>query len=405
MRLDPSDTRFLRADFGGADAYKLRTDDLLFTRYNGNRDFVGVCARVPELDSKTVYPDKLIRVRIRHDLADPRYVERAVHTAEARQFIAEKLKTSAGQVGISGADLKNLTIPLAPLPEQKRIADKLDTLLARVDNCRNHLARVPAILKRFRQSVLAAATSGELTEDWRDSEATEWCYERAADVCEKVQSGGTPKEGFVADGIPFLKVYNLVDQVVAFDYKPQFITPSVHAGSMRKSQTLPGDVLMNIVGPPLGKVAIVPSDRPSWNINQALALFRPSTHIASGWLYCVLCSGKNIENIVHDTRGSAGQVNISLSQCRDFVFPIPPAEEQAEIVRRVESLFALADQLEARYTTARTHIDRLTPALLAKAFRGELVPQDPGDTCANPTRGEGRVEPLSRKAKSEPNRR
>lgn len=272
---------------------------------------------------------------------------------------------------------------LAPRSEQTRIADKLDAVLARADACRDRLDRIPDILKRFRQSVLRAAMSGQLSVDWRGGLEPEWAYERAADVCAKVQSGGTPKEGFTEDGIPFLKVYNIVDQKVAFEYKPQFIQPAIHKSSMAKSQTLPGDVLMNIVGPPLGKVAVVPGAHPEWNINQAITLFRPSSRISTGWLYIVLCSGKNIAHIVHETKGSAGQVNISLSQCRDFVFPVPSVEEQAEIVRRVGKLFTLADKLEARHAAARSHTDRLTPALLAKAFRGELVEQNPNDEPAS----------------------
>ena len=277
----------------------------------------------------------------------------------------------------------NAPFVLAPLAEQKRIADKLDHVLALVDACRDRLDRIPTILKRFRQSVLAVATSGKLTEDWRGGDTSSWTYERAADACSKVQSGGTPKEGFAAAGIPFLKVYNIVDQKVAFDYRPQFIAPDIHARSMAKSQVQPGDVLMNIVGPPLGKVAIVPDSHPAWNINQAITLFRPSERISTGWLYCILCGGENIADIVHETRGSAGQTNISLSQCRDFVFPVPPPDEQTEIVRRVESLFAIADRLEDRYTAARAQVERLTSSLLAKAFRGELVPQDPNDEQAS----------------------
>ena len=272
---------------------------------------------------------------------------------------------------------------LAPRAEQTRIADQLDTLLARVNACNDRFNAVPALLKRFRQAVLDAAHSGALTDEWRSKEASQWDYERAADVCAKVQSGGTPKEGFTTAGIPFLKVYNIVNQRVSFDYKPQHIALTIHAGSMAKSCTLPGDVLMNIVGPPLGKVAIVPSKYPGWNINQALTLFRPSERISTGWLYCVLCSGKNIEHIVHETRGSAGQTNISLSQCRDFVFPVPTIAEQAEIVRRVEALFALADRIETRCNVARAKAQRLTPLILAKAFRGELLPQDPNDEPAN----------------------
>ncbi len=280
-------------------------------------------------------------------------------------------------------DIRGFEAPLAPINEQKRIADKLDAVLARVDACRDRLDRIPAILKRFRQSVLAAATSGKLTEDWRGGDISSWTHERAADVCAKVQSGGTPKEGFTHDGIPFLKVYNIVNQKVAFDYKPQYIAPAIHQGTMSKSKVQPGDVLMNIVGPPLGKVAIVPDSNPAWNINQAITLFRPSDRISTGWLYCILCGGENIAEIVHETRGSAGQTNISLSQCRDFIFPVPSVEEQTEIVRRVDSLFEYADRLEARYTSARAQVEKLTPATLAMAFRGELVPQDPNDEPAS----------------------
>jgi type I restriction enzyme S subunit len=66
-----------------------------------------------------------------------------------------------------------------------------------------------------------------------------------------------------------------------------------------------------------------------------------------------------------------------------FHVALPPIEEQHEIVRRVEALFAYADRLEAHYTAVRAKVERLIPALLAKAFRGELVPQDPNDEPAS----------------------
>jgi type I restriction enzyme S subunit len=140
---------------------------------------------------------------------------------------------------------------------------------------------------------------------------------------------------------------------------------------------------MNIVGPPLGKVAIAPDDHDEWNINQAITLFRPSDRIKSQWIYCLLCEGSAIRDIELRTKGSAGQINISLTQCREFIFQVPSLVEQDEILGRVDDLFTLADQLEARLTAARKVVDRLTPALLAKAFRGELVPQDPNDEPAS----------------------
>jgi type I restriction enzyme S subunit len=88
---------------------------------------------------------------------------------------------------------------------------------------------------------------------------------------------------------------------------------------------------------------------------------------------------------------------------------LPPLREQQEIVRRVETLFAYADRLEARCTAAHAQVERVTPALLAKAFRGELVPQDPNDEpaavlleriraarAAQPTAKRGRKPPAAR---------
>ena len=82
------------------------------------------------------------------------------------------------------------------------------------------------------------------------------------------------------------------------------------------------------------------------------------------------------------TAGIAQQ-KISLERFRRFPLQLAPLTEQHEIVRRVESLFAYADRLEARYAAARARIERLTPALLTKAFRGELMPQDPNDEPAS----------------------
>ena len=230
---------------------------------------------------------------------------------------------------VTGKVVRELPILLPPTNEQRRIADKLDRVLARVDAANEHLSHVAPLIKRFRQSVLSAATSGRLTEDWRKNKLQEWKFERADAICAKVQSGGTPKAGFSPQGTPFLKVYNIVNQRIDFDYKPQFIAQEVHEGELKKSITLPDDVLMNIVGPPLGKVAIVSSTSPSWNINQAITLFRPSERILSKWIYIVLCEGTPIRSVLKSTKGSVGQVNISLSQCRAFSIPVPSMPRNA----------------------------------------------------------------------------
>ncbi len=89
-------------------------------------------------------------------------------------------------------------------------------------------------------------------------------------------------------------------------------------------------------------------------------------------MFYFFCEGFSVRSVFNETRGVVGQVNISLSQCRDFVIPVPSLEEQTEIVRRVEALFAKADAIEERYKSLKEKIEQLPQAILGKAFRGEL---------------------------------
>jgi type I restriction enzyme, S subunit len=119
-------------------------------------------------------------------------------------------------------------------------------------------------------------------------------------------------------------------------------------------------------------------------------------------MYALMAEGEGLRDFGEGTT----HTTIYFPELKALHLALASPHEQTEIVRRARELLRLADQLEARYTTARTHLDRLTPALLAKAFRGELVPQDAGHASENPARSDtGRVEPLSRKAKPERNRR
>lgn len=278
---------------------------------------------------------------------------------------------------LSSKSIGEIPFPLPPLPEQQHIVAKLDALFGHLDVLREKLDRIPELLKNFRQQVLTQAVTGELTKEWRvGKELGEWNIEKASDCCHKVQSGGTPKDGFREEGIPFLKVYNIVNNKVDFDYRQQFVTIEAHNSKIKKSILLPGDVLMNIVGPPLNKIAIVPEDFKEWNLNQAITLFRPKDYLNKIFLYYFFCEGASVRSVHNETRGVVGQVNISLSQCRNFEIPIPSIEEQEEIVKRVESLFSLADKIESQYQILKAKIDQLPQAILNKAFRGELVEQE-----------------------------
>ncbi|EMN1227439.1 TPA: restriction endonuclease subunit S [Enterobacter roggenkampii] len=303
-----------------------------------------------------------------------------IHWYRSQAQIIESLGTGTTVKGIRLEVLKALSINLPPFFEQKIIAEKLDTLLAQVDSTKARLEQIPQILKRFRQATLTVAIQGDLTKNWRieNNIINAWTNQKASDLCIKVQSGSTPTGNqFEQNGkIPFLKVYNIVNQKIDFDYKPQFITDEVHRSKSKRSIAFPDDILMNIVGPPLGKIAILTDQYPEWNLNQAITLFRVDKEkLLSKFLYYVLCEGKLVRDVMHETKGIVGQINISLTQCREAIIPCPSLLEQHEIVRRVEQLFAYADTIEKQVNNALTRVNNLTQSILAKAFRGELTAQ------------------------------
>lgn len=352
---------------------QLASGDVVFNNTN-SPELVGKTALYQESEPMA-FSNHMTRIRVNPDRLRPEYLALALHQLWREGYFADKCNNHVSQASISRAVLLESEILLPSLEVQDEFVSDFRQAKGEIDRARNRLATIPALLKKFRQSVLAAACSGQLTADWRGTDdLLMWDEEQAQNVCERVQSGSTPREGFQSfAGIPFLKVYNIVDQKLNFDYKPQFVSETVAASkSMVRSTARPGDVLMNIVGPPLGKVAIVTDQFSEWTFNQALTLFRPSDRISTSWLYVVLTSGLPFEEILMQTRGSAGQSNISLTQCREMILPVPPIDEQSEIVRRVESLFALADSIESRHAEATAQVERTTQAILAKAFRGEL---------------------------------
>lgn len=308
---------------------------------------------------------------------------------------------------IDSEKLESFHLPLPPLAEQTRIAAKLDELLAQVDTLKARIDGIPALLKRFRQSVLAAAVSGRLTEEWRSHNAcsepnnqpiphhsetsdplpTGWVKKTASEICGFITKGTTPPKEKMTAGhgdVPYIKVYNLTfTGVLNFSIDPTFVDNNTHTIDLKRSIVRPGDVLMNIVGPPLGKISIVPASYPEWNINQAIARFTASDGVSPGYLALCLRSDSVLSHAISRAKTTAGQFNLTLEICRELPIPLPPTLEQTEIVRRVEQLFVFADQLEARVKAAQVCIDHLTQSILAKAFRGELVPQDPNDEPAS----------------------
>lgn len=200
-----------------------------------------------------------------------------------------------------------------------------------------------------------------------------WTWIRAGQLCRPISSGSTPDQSVfnTSEGIPYLKVYNIRNQTVDFEYKRQFIALQHHEKKMKRSTLLPGDVIMNIVGPPLGKVAIVPDTFPEWNCNQAISFFRPILQELAPYLYTFLKEGSFLRNI--QLIGTAGQDNISVTKCKYIPIALPPLAEQRRIVAKVEQLMILVDELEAQLTASRTIASKLLEAVVAELTTASLM--------------------------------
>ena len=203
-----------------------------------------------------------------------------------------------------------------------------------------------------------------------------WVWCRLEDIA-YVAAGSTPsKESFVENGVPYIKMYNLRNQKIDFEFHPQYITEEVHNNKLARSRTQPGDLLMNIVGPPLGKLAIIPESLPEANFNQAAVLIRPFKFkpAITQYLFYYLSELSEINSI--STKGSAGQVNISLTQSQQMRIALPPLAELERITQKIESLFSKIGVLETSIDNIYDHISKIKSGILEKALSGKLVSQD-----------------------------
>ena len=178
-------------------------------------------------------------------------------------------------------------------------------------------------------------------------------------------------------------MYNLRNQKIDFDFKPQYIKAEVHNGKLKRSRTEVGDLIMNIVGPPLGKLAIIPSSLPQANFNQAAVLIRPLLYktVLTKYLFYYLSEMSEINSI--STKGSAGQINISLTQSQNIRVPLPPLSEQNRIITEIEYYFVLINNIEQSQIDLQTAIKQTKSKILNLAIHGKLVPQDPSDEPAS----------------------
>ncbi len=328
---------------------------------------------------------------------DPYYIYHFTHQKSFRAYARSSFAGTAGQLRVPVNFLNDAEVPLPPLPEQRRIMAKLGDLLELVEVCQKRLDRIPLLLKRFRQSVVEAACSGMLTEDWRianfkNGDQPEaglpqgWVWNR---VDALLQRGGLfdgpfgsnlKTADYTDSGVRVIRLEN-VGQLRFNAEKEIYISQQKYRG-LAKHTVEAGDIVFASFVDEEVRACVVP-ELPTKAIAKADCFcIRPQENrIDRYYLAFQLVSRKSFDRLLADVHG-ATRPRINTKQLRQLEIRVCSLAEQKQIVRRVDQLFSVAGRIEERYFKAKAQFEKLDQSILAKAFRGELVPQDSNDEPA-----------------------
>ncbi|MCE8011803.1 restriction endonuclease subunit S [Billgrantia desiderata] len=320
-------------------------------------------------------------LRPRAEAVDPRLLLALVRTKGFLKNGELNMSGSVGHKRVPKEFVGGYPFPLMALAEQKVIADKLDGLLAQVNNLKARLGAIPAILKRFRQSVLEVAVSGRLTEEWgrKKGLSLEWAQIEVGMLAKKEKHslcigpfGSRLKvKDYRSSGHPLVFVREIRARCFG-DSTTKFIDGEKFA-ELASHRARPGDLLITKMGDPPGDVAFYPVGRPEGVITADCIKLDVDKEVAAPeYVYYAMQSPIFRKRVVDASAGVA-QKKVNLKNFKAIPFDLPGLEEQAEIVRRVDQLFAFADQIEQQVKNAQARVDKLTQSILAKAFRGELT--------------------------------
>ena len=372
------------------------------------------------------------QIRI-HPEVDPAYVQLALRYQYHCGGFDEYQTQTTNIRNLSFSDFLRVSLPLPPFSEQQRIAERTREILARVERTREGLARVPQLLRRFRQSALAAAGSGLLSEEWR---ATTWAEsstealrrvfagrktEWDAMVAQRAAAGIRPPRRYASlklsecaapaplemPEVPAgWEVVPLGDLVLRAQYgtsvkataRAKGGVPILRMGNIQNGEidtsslkyveaTLdnlesfvlqPGDILFNRTNSPelVGKAAVYDRETRAVFASYLVRLTCDPKLILSPYLCAWINSpwGRWWARTVRTD--CVSQSNINASKLLAMPVPLPPLAEQVEIVRRMTALFQYAELIEGRVANATARAEKLERMILAKALRGELVPTE-----------------------------
>jgi restriction endonuclease S subunit len=417
-QIDLSDLKYVSRSEADRDERLVCQDDVIFNNTN-SPELVGKTACYG-FEEPRAFSNHMTRVRCQREVLNPGFCAATLHQKWREGYFLSVCNNHVSQASVGRSVLLETQILLPPAREQCRIVSKVDELFRQVTSAHDRLARVPKILQAFRQAVLAAACSGRLTEDWREKNVY---VTPASDLLKHIdqqrQRAASEVEG--ESELPKTWAWAALDRVAeVIDPNPSHRYPSYENGSIPilATENFEGlndwnlstaklanaafhaereaahgfgedDIIFERKGR-LGFARRPPKDT-RYVFSHTLFIIRARDPMPSEYLLWFLRQDSCVSWLLHEMNPNTGVPTLGKGYMERVPVAIPPFREQQEIIRRVEALFKLAHKIEERVDAATKRADKLTQSILAKAFRGELVP-----TEAELARQEGRdYEPAS----------